>query len=293
MAQWAPALSPVTVTLQAPANLAYDGTAKAASVGYSVEDSGLEAVVTYTGEQTNVTTDGFTATMTLGGVSVSKVYIIESKALTDDMLRMISEALEYTGNPVTRNYTVQDGSTTLRKGTNYTEEYTDNINTGDALLTLTGKGNYSGTVEAKFQITKSGAAVTAKSYLGETEQTTFTYGDTIIIKGQAAIDKTSAQIYALRAPVNTAELYYSDTKLAEYTMTDNTFTLTYDTMGKGIPVGTCSLTVEFGGNDNLNGESATVTITLQKADPVVTVPTGLTAIYGNALADVTLPTGWA
>ena len=36
-----------------------------------------------------------------------------------------------------------------------------------------------------------------------------------------------------------------------------------------------------------------MTYTIAKADPTCTAPTGLTATYGDTLADVTLPTGWS
>ena len=39
--------------------------------------------------------------------------------------------------------------------------------------------------------------------------------------------------------------------------------------------------------------TATVEVTISKADPEYTTPTGLTATYGQTLADVTLPSGWA
>ena len=47
----------------------------------------------------------------------------------------------------------------------------------------------------------------------------------------------------------------------------------------------------FAGNDNYNAASnVDVTVTVSKADPAA--PTGLTATYGQTLADVTLPDGW-
>ena len=47
----------------------------------------------------------------------------------------------------------------------------------------------------------------------------------------------------------------------------------------------------FAGNDNYNAASnVDVTVTVGKADP--TAPTGLTATYGQTLANVTLPDGW-
>ena len=42
-----------------------------------------------------------------------------------------------------------------------------------------------------------------------------------------------------------------------------------------------------------NPATGSATVTISKADPSYTVPTGLTATYGDTLASVTLPTGWA
>ena len=44
-----------------------------------------------------------------------------------------------------------------------------------------------------------------------------------------------------------------------------------------------------GGNYNVSGTAA---FTIEKADPTYTVPTGLTALTGKTLGDVTLPNGW-
>ena len=40
-------------------------------------------------------------------------------------------------------------------------------------------------------------------------------------------------------------------------------------------------------------ENVDVTVTVNKADPTYTVPSGLTAIYGDTLGDITLPEGWS
>ena len=57
--------------------------------------------------------------------------------------------------------------------------------------------------------------------------------------------------------------------------------------------GEYKLTVTFKGTVTHNGTTAYDTFTIAKATPVVDVPTGLKATYGDTLADVQLPTGWA
>lgn len=58
----------------------------------------------------------------------------------------------YTGNAVTQKITVKHGNTTLVENTDYTVTYKNNVNIGTATVTITGKGDYSGTVEKTFRI---------------------------------------------------------------------------------------------------------------------------------------------
>lgn len=60
----------------------------------------------------------------------------------------------YTGNAITPDPKVKDGTTPLVKGTDYTVSCTNNkyVGTNTATLTITGKGNYTGTKAANFTI---------------------------------------------------------------------------------------------------------------------------------------------
>ncbi len=61
----------------------------------------------------------------------------------------------YTGSEITPDPEVKDGTTPLVKGTDYTVSCTKNkfVGTNTAKLTITGKGNYTGTKDANFTIT--------------------------------------------------------------------------------------------------------------------------------------------
>lgn len=81
---------------------------------------------------------------------------------------------------------------------------------------------------------------------------------------------------------------------------DGTVTYTYATKGSDnfsatVPTNAGNYTVKatIVATTNYNGGTATADFTIEKADPTYTVPTGLYATYGDTLADVTLPTGWA
>ena len=60
--------------------------------------------------------------------------------------------LEYTGKELTQDITVKDGNETLVNGTDYEVSYANNTNPGKATVTITGKGNYAGTITKTFII---------------------------------------------------------------------------------------------------------------------------------------------
>ncbi len=64
----------------------------------------------------------------------------------------------YTGSAVNPVPTVKQGNVTLTAGTDYTVAYSNNVNVGTATVTVTGKGNYSGTKTANFTITAKSLA---------------------------------------------------------------------------------------------------------------------------------------
>lgn len=76
----------------------------------------------------------------------------------------------YAGLAICPEVIVTDGETALTLGTDYTVSYSANINVGTATATITGIGDYSGTVEKEFAITKATLTVTAKNK-------TIAYGD--------------------------------------------------------------------------------------------------------------------
>ncbi|WP_026511410.1 MULTISPECIES: CAP domain-containing protein [unclassified Butyrivibrio] len=61
---------------------------------------------------------------------------------------------EYTGSSITPAFTVTLNGKTLVENTDYTVEYSNNVNEGYGKITITGKGNYSGTKTTSFVILK-------------------------------------------------------------------------------------------------------------------------------------------
>ena len=78
----------------------------------------------------------------------------------------------YNGKAKTPSVTVKVGGKTLKSGTDYTVSYSNNIKVGTAKVTITGKGNYTGTISKTYSIkndfkkaTISG--ISNKSYTGK------------------------------------------------------------------------------------------------------------------------------
>ena len=109
-------------------------------------------------------------------------------------------------------------------------------------------------------------------------------------------DNTSASVdYTGSAAVITAPVVtlvnnetYSGTIHYSYTGTSN---------GNGLPThaGSYTVTASVAANGNYTAATSTNTLqlTIHKIDPMYTIPTGLAAIYGDTLADVQLPEGFA
>ena len=75
-----------------------------------------------------------------------------------DKVKLDYDYVVYDGAAKKPGVTVEVGGKTLTAGTDYTVEYADNTNVGTATVTVTGKGNYKGTVTKTFSILKSGNA---------------------------------------------------------------------------------------------------------------------------------------
>ncbi len=98
------------------------------------------------------------------GVNKTATYTITSRSLTAVSVS-VQGTMEYTGNPVTPEITVLDGANTLTENVDFTIDYSNKLRYNDAVvagdhtsagvvtLTITGIGNYSGTVTKTMTIT--------------------------------------------------------------------------------------------------------------------------------------------
>ena len=106
----------------------------------------------------------------------------------------------YTGEPLTPATTVKIDDVTLKAGVDYTTEYANNINPGQAIVTITGTGNYTGVVRGSFMITKSGNALPANINQNSNQNTSNqnTSGARVTTNNDGYVSKTAdEQLFAI------------------------------------------------------------------------------------------------
>ena len=91
------------------------------------------------------------------GKEVTNTFTIDPKALTEDMMWQEGEEFVYTGEPQTLAdgmFGLTDGEDELEYGVDFTIEYANITNFGTATATITGLGNYQGTLTTTFEIVR-------------------------------------------------------------------------------------------------------------------------------------------
>ncbi|WP_294481227.1 dockerin type I repeat-containing protein [uncultured Ruminococcus sp.] len=151
------------VTLSA-SSYVYDGTAKQPSVTVKVGSKTLTKGTDYTAVYSDNTAAG-TAYVTIRGMgaytgSVTKNFTISKKSISNLTMNLSQTSYTYDGTAKKPKVTVKDGSRTLVSGTDYSVSYSNNTNAGTASVTVTGKGNYTGTASLSFKIVKKGESNT-------------------------------------------------------------------------------------------------------------------------------------
>ncbi len=153
-------------TVSKIANELYTG--KVLKPSLTVKDGGttLKNGTDYTVSYANNTKVG-TATVMITGKgnytgSRSLTFAIMAKNISACTVSKIANEL-YTGKALKPSLTVKDGGTTLKKDTDYTISYADNKKAGKATVTVTGKGNYTGSKTVNFTIIKIVSGVKAAS----------------------------------------------------------------------------------------------------------------------------------
>ena len=148
-------LGEADVSVDAIADQTYTGSALKPAVVVRDGSTVLKNNTDYTVAYSNHTNVG-TATVKITGKgryegSYTTNFKILPRSITKVTVSKIS-AKSYTGKAIEPTFSVTYNGKSLRKGTDYTVAYANNVNAGTATITITGKGNYEGTTTTAFQI---------------------------------------------------------------------------------------------------------------------------------------------
>ena len=250
------------ITIPAGKTLTYNGEEQ---IGV---DSKAEYKLNGTIKATNAKTYSATATLTDtantkwsdGTTEVKTIsWKINAKNLSGNVTVSDVEDKTYTGSAITPEVEVNDTArnTVLTKNTDYTISYKNNVNAGTATIIITGKGNYTGTVEKTFKIN------------GDENPITVT-GNTLTYNGKAQNLVTTAKAQGA--------VYYS----VGTSLTSSNYTTAGSTT---IPTQTSANTSGYVvyyycvGNGNYNAKSGNVTVKIAKAASVNPTLTDVSVPY--------------
>lgn len=182
---------------------------------------------------------------------------VTAKTLTESMVALEYESIEYDGTGREPAVTVTDGL--LMTGNDYEVSYQNNLEAGTATVTVTGKNNYQGVVKKHFAIQKAVIREEAVTING-----TYVYDGTrqkpepVVVVGTVTLSK------------------------------DTDYTVEYgDNINAGAEAGSVVIT----GQGNYTGR-AEKQFEIEKAESLATPPNAVSAIYGQKLDEISLTDGW-
>ena len=157
-------LNDASVTLNELTSYIYDGNEKKPTVKEVKVGTLVIPTTGYTVAYPDDVINTGTKTMTITGKgnytgAATASYTITPKYVNKEMILLSSENLIYTGSIIKPTVTVKDGSKTLIENTDYTLTNEGGKEVGTYSLTITGKGNYTGTASRTFNIITKGASV--------------------------------------------------------------------------------------------------------------------------------------
>ncbi len=169
----------------------------------------------------------------VANTSLANKTVIPRVRLTEDSIGGIA-VQTYTGSAIEPIVAVTYGETTLVEGTDYTVSYSNNINAGTAIVTVSGKGDYFGTVEKNFEIGKVnitpivrisdwtyGGTVSTPTVTGNSGNGTVTYEYKKQDEADTAYESvvpTNVGDYYIRATIAESMNYYGGCATASFTI---------------------------------------------------------------------------
>ena len=125
------------------------------------------------------------------GSPVSKIFGKQLKDIKNMTITLAKTKYVYDGTSKKPSVTVKDGTKLLRNGQDYTVTYSKNVDVGTATVTVTGKGDYTGTSAVKFVIVKSNNTIKASNIIKDTSKKTQTVKIKASVKYKAKLTYSS------------------------------------------------------------------------------------------------------
>ncbi len=191
-----------------------------------------------------------------GTASVDNIYVSKKTIINAASIDLSSASYTYDGTAKTPTATVTFAGETLTQGTDYTVSYSNNTNAGTATVTISGTGDYIGTLSKTFTISKASQSVSLSS----------SSSVSIVYKKTSTISAKST---------GGGSLTYSSS---------NTSVATVSSAGKitATGAGTATITIKAAATDNYNSASTTVKVTVTKASQTIkTAFTSMTLYSGS------------
>ena len=274
-------ISPLAVALSwsTPTSFTYDGSEKTVTAIINNAVSGDDVSVAYDSNSTTKATAANEYTATVSGLSgndannytltgadnLSQSWSISGASIADAEVTLSQNSFTYTGSEQKPTVTVKLGDTPLTES-DYTVTYSGNCtDAGTYTVTVTGKGNYSGTANTQPSYTINKADQAALS-ITSTGPATFGQNYTLTTSGGSGSGSVT------------------------FTVTDGTgaATVSGDTLTP-TKAGTVTVTAVKAGDNNYNdGTSVSVTITINKGTYDGT-KTAAGSVLANWPGEVTLP----
>jgi gliding motility-associated-like protein len=237
-------------------------------------EEGVDYEITYTD---NINTGTATVTVTGKGNysgTLSGTFAITVRSLGNAEIEQVADQV-FTGSALTPALTVKDGTLTLKEGTDFTAAYSNNINVGTAAVTVTGIGNYAGTLDGTFAITARSIGnaeieqVADQVYTGSALTPALTVKDATVTLKEGT-DFTAA--YSNNVNVGTAAV--TVTGIGNYAGTlDGTFAITASSIGNAA--------IEKLADQVFTGSALTPALTVKDGTVTLKEGTDFTAAYSN------------
>lgn len=187
-----------------------------------------------------------------------------------------ASSLTYNGSAQTPVVTVKYGTTVLKKGTDYTVSYKNNKNAGTAVVTVTGKGHYSGTLSKNITIKKAAITDSAVSDISAQAFTGSALSPSPVVKigkNTLSVGTDFTLSYKNNTAIGTATV--TVTGRGNYT---GSITRTFDIIARDINTVTISAA-----DGTYNGSEITPDISVCYGKYTFTEGTDYTVVYANNL----------